>query len=157
MKPPPVGNQPSAALPAEEVAAIRKAARGWEAVLMRQLLSAMEKAQLEEGGFFGQQTTFGAHQTTFELFLSESLTENGPLGLADKIAEQLIRARSGLAGAEGRPVQSAQKSPGLVASPPHPSTFYKSEAQVSLWLSDEMAGKAQVAVQTATGVPEAER
>ncbi len=67
---------------------VREAARGLEAVLLRQLISSMEKAQLD-GGFFGRSAGSGARQTTFELLLSQALAENEPLGLAEKIAEQL--------------------------------------------------------------------
>lgn len=144
------------ALPSDEMAELRQAARGLEAALFRQLLEAMQKAQLEEGGFFGQQSTFAAHQTTFELFLADAMAENGPLGLADQIAEQLSRSRAGVVPAPEKGVQNHQESPGLVASPPHPSKLFKSEAQVNLWLSEKMAGKAQVPVGPTTGVPEAE-
>ena len=67
---------------------VREAARGLEAVLLRRLISSMEKAQLD-GGFFGKSAGSGARQTTFELLLSQALAENEPLGLAEKIAEQL--------------------------------------------------------------------
>ncbi len=79
---------------AAETQAIRKAARGFEAMLLRELMSAMEKAQLEEGGFFGASSGFAAHQTTMELYLTEALAEREPLGLADDIARQLSRTDS---------------------------------------------------------------
>ena len=71
-----------------------EAARGLEAVLLHQLISAMEKAQLD-GGFFGKSAGAGARQTTFELLLSRALAENEPLGLAEKIAEQLVPGEDG--------------------------------------------------------------
>ncbi|GAB4368072.1 MAG: hypothetical protein Kow0062_01010 [Acidobacteriota bacterium] len=65
-----------------------RAARGLEAVLIRQVLAAMERAQLEHG-LFGQGPGTGTMATTFELLVSEALAERAPLGLADRIVDQL--------------------------------------------------------------------
>ncbi len=69
-------------------AAIRKAAQGLEAGLLRQMLRAMEKAQLE-GGLFGAGAEGKTRAAAFELMLSEMLAEREPLGLAEQIAEQI--------------------------------------------------------------------
>ncbi len=82
------------AAPRETRQRVREAARGLEAVLLRQLISSMERAQLE-GGFFGRSAGSGARQTTFELLLSRALAESEPLGLAEKIAEQLVPGGDG--------------------------------------------------------------
>ena len=70
--------------------AIRKAARGLEAGLLRQMLRAMEKAQLEDG-LLGGGAEGKTRAAAFELMLSEMLAEREPLGLAKQIAEQLER------------------------------------------------------------------
>jgi Rod binding domain-containing protein len=71
--------------------AIREAARGLEAALLREMLTAMERAQLEDG-LFGKGPGSGAIQSTFELLLTEALGETEPFGVADRIADQLARA-----------------------------------------------------------------
>ncbi|MDQ7007266.1 MAG: hypothetical protein Q9Q40_08540 [Acidobacteriota bacterium] len=76
--------------------AIRKAARGLEAGLLRQMLRAMEKAQLEDG-LFGGGAEGKTRAAAFELMLSEMLAEREPLGLAEQIAEQLEREEGGAA------------------------------------------------------------
>ena len=80
----------SLAAPSSKAAvdAVRKAARGLEAVLIREWVSAMEKAQLESG-VFGKSAGAGARSATFHLLLSEALGENEPLGIAGKVAEAL--------------------------------------------------------------------
>ncbi|RMG47390.1 MAG: hypothetical protein D6718_03685 [Acidobacteria bacterium] len=75
--------------PREDREAVRRAARGLEAVLLRQMLAAMERAQLEEG-LFGRSAGAGARQTTFEILLTEALAEAEPLGLAPRVAEELL-------------------------------------------------------------------
>ncbi len=68
--------------------AIREAARGLEAALLREMLTAMERAQLEDG-LFGKGPGSGAIQSTFELLLTEALGETEPFGIADRVADQL--------------------------------------------------------------------
>lgn len=72
--------------------AIRAAARGIEAALIRQMLRAMEKAQLENG-LFGGSSAGKTRGTAFELMLSEALAENEPFGLAGQIEQQLAAGR----------------------------------------------------------------
>lgn len=81
-------------------AQIRKAAAGLEEALLRQALQAMSKAQLENGGFFGSGAAEGSYQTTFEMLLCESLAQGTPLGLAEKMTEQLTRDRNAAKAAE---------------------------------------------------------
>lgn len=91
----------AAARAAEEArethAAIRDAARGLEGALLREMFTAMERAQLEEG-LFGKGPGSGAIQSTFELLLTEALGESEPFGVAEQIAAQLSRARTGTGG-----------------------------------------------------------
>jgi len=67
---------------------VEEAARGLEAVLLRQMLAAMEKAQLESG-LFGTSPGSGALGTAFDLMLTEALGESAPLGLASQLASNL--------------------------------------------------------------------
>ncbi len=83
-----------------EQAQIRKAAAGLEEALLRQALQAMSRAQLENGGFFGSGAAEGSYQTTFEMLLCESLAQGAPLGLAEKMTEQLSRDRNAAKAAE---------------------------------------------------------
>ncbi len=97
--PAPIGLPPAEAVtPERERERVREAARGMEAALVRQMLSAMERAQLEEG-LFGSGPGAGAWQTAFQMFLSEALSEREPFGLAEGIADELLRGREGRAGA----------------------------------------------------------
>jgi Rod binding domain-containing protein len=70
---------------------LRDASRGLEEVLIKEMLSAMSRAQLESGGFFGADATGGTRQTTFEVFLSQALAETEPLGIADRLAVEIGR------------------------------------------------------------------
>jgi hypothetical protein len=81
--------------------AIRRAARGLEEVLLKQMIDAMVRAQLENGGFFGDGSAGGTRETTFEIMLSQALAERAPLGLADQLAGQLARDPAALAAAQG--------------------------------------------------------
>ena len=76
-----------------------RAARGLEAILVRQMLAAMERAQLEDG-LFGKGPGTGTMATTFELLVSEALVEDAPLGLARQVAEQLVGDAGGRATVE---------------------------------------------------------
>ncbi len=71
-----------------------RAARGLEAILIRQMLAAMERAQLEDG-LFGRGPGTGTMATTFELLVSEALAEDAPLGLARQVVEQLAGDTAG--------------------------------------------------------------
>ena len=80
------------ALDSEQSEAIRKAARGLEAVLIREWVGAMERAQLESG-MLGKGTGSGTRSTTFHLMLSDALAAEEPFGVANQIAEELSRLR----------------------------------------------------------------
>lgn len=67
---------------------VREAARGFEALLLRQMLQAMQKAQLESG-LFGKSAGSGTRQAAFDLMLTEALAETEPLGLAEQIQGEL--------------------------------------------------------------------
>lgn len=69
-------------------ATIRQAAQGLEAELLRQMLHAMQRAQLENG-LFGASAGSGARQTAFEMLLTQQLAALEPLGLAAQIEQQL--------------------------------------------------------------------
>lgn len=77
---------------------LREAARGLEEVLLKEMLSAMTRAQLEHGGFFGGGSDGGTRQTSFELLLSQSLAQAEPLGLADRIAGEVAAMQGGAGG-----------------------------------------------------------
>lgn len=83
----------------ERVEEARRAARGLEGLLIRQMLVAMERAQLEHG-LFGQGPGSGTMATTFELLVSEALADRAPLGLARQIAGQLSGSHEVLARVE---------------------------------------------------------
>lgn len=68
--------------------AIRRAARGFEAALVRRMLEAMEKAQLQSG-LFGGSAEGKTRQTTFHMILSEAIAETEPFGLAEAVTRQL--------------------------------------------------------------------
>ncbi len=108
----PLGSASAALLAGEAVReardtreAIREAARGLEGALLREMLTAMERAQLEDG-LFGKGPGSGAIQSAFELLLTEALGESEPFGVADRIADQLARTAKRTGG------ESAQKPPG---------------------------------------------
>ncbi len=76
---------------------IREVAKGFEAGFLRQMIDAMERAQLDEG-FFGSSAGSKTRQTTFQLLLSDALAQDGSLGLADQITEELTKDISKLSG-----------------------------------------------------------
>lgn len=82
----------SARRPAEPSPEVRRAARGLEEVMLRQMLAAMERAQLENG-LFGDGAGAGARGTAFQLMLSEALAAREPFGLAERVASQLGQDR----------------------------------------------------------------
>ena len=89
-----------------------RAARGLEGLLIRQMLVAMERAQLEHG-LFGSGPGSGTMATTFELLVSEALARRAPLGLARQIADQL----AGAPGRSARVADLAGPSPAELAPP----------------------------------------
>lgn len=70
---------------------VHRAARGFEEMLLQQMLQAMTRAQLEGGGFFGGGSDGGTRQTTFELLLTQSLAETEPFGMAKEVAKSMGR------------------------------------------------------------------
>ena len=72
----------------KDAAAIRRAAQGLEAVLVRRMLQAMEKAQLQ-GGLFGDSSAGKTRQTQFQMLLSEAIAKQEPFGIAEAIGQQL--------------------------------------------------------------------
>ncbi|UCF66052.1 MAG: hypothetical protein JSV80_09590 [Acidobacteriota bacterium] len=104
--PPPAGRQ-TAERQQASAQAVRQAARGFEAMLLHQMLTAMQRAQLENG-LLGSGTGAGARQTAFELLLTEALAESEPLGLAGRLAEEL--AESGEIKAEAEKAFEQQRN-----------------------------------------------
>lgn len=113
--------------------AIRAAARGIEAALIRQMLRAMEKAQLENG-LFGGSSAGKTRGTAFELMLSEALAESEPFGLAAQIERQLTAGR-----VSEESISSVEGEAGVDAggSLPDWSDFFRWEAQEPLPAADE--------------------
>ena len=106
--------------PAATVPGLREAARGLEEVLIKEMLSAMTRAQLESGSFFGQDVSGGTRETTFEIFLSQALAQQEPLGLADGLASEIGRdpgaARTAAGTARFDPASLLAGSPAAAAA-----------------------------------------
>ena len=113
--------------------AIRAAARGIEAALIRQMLRAMEKAQLENG-LFGGSPAGKTRGTAFELMLSEALAESEPFGLASQIGQQLATGQT-----RGESLRSVAGEGGADpgGSLPDWSAFFRWEAQETPLTADE--------------------
>jgi Rod binding domain-containing protein len=86
-----------------DVDALRRAAQGLEAALIRRMLQAMEKAQLQSG-LFGGSSAGKTRQTQFQMMLSEALAEQEPFGISEAIVRQL--------GDTGEPARNGPKKSG---------------------------------------------
>lgn len=78
---------PSPEGPAErERAELRKAAEGFESILLATMFRRMREAQLQ-GGFFGSTAGSSTYEAMFETRLAETLAGSSPLGIADALVE----------------------------------------------------------------------
>ncbi|MBP7146471.1 MAG: hypothetical protein KBD01_02925 [Acidobacteria bacterium] len=145
--------EPGTAADTDQRAAIQKAARGLEAALLREMFKAMQRAQLEEGSFFGGSGEAGPRSTLFEVYLTEAIAEREPLGLAAKIADQLTP--SGPAASPG--ASGASKPSADLGSPPRSFGNMRSGAQVRLDVAEKTLGQLSAPVLPGDGLPEDER
>ena len=68
---------------------LRKAARGFEAIFIRQLLSIM-RSTISEGGMFGKGAVGEIYGDMMDNALAETLSERSVLGLSDSLYRQLV-------------------------------------------------------------------
>ena len=68
-------------------AEIRRTAEAFEGLLLKQLVTRMREAQIE-GGLFGEEAGSSVYEGMFDDFLSDHLTKNSPLGIADMLERQ---------------------------------------------------------------------
>ena len=69
-----------------ERAELRKAAEGFESILLATMFRRMREAQLQ-GGFFGSTAGSSTYEAMFETRLAAALAETSPLGIADALVE----------------------------------------------------------------------
>lgn len=82
---PGASSRPDAAAASErERARLREAAEAFEAILVRSLLEAMRRAQLDEG-FFGDGPGASTYEAMFEEELAGLIARHSPLGIADAL------------------------------------------------------------------------
>ena len=67
---------------------LRKAARGFEAIFIRQLLSIM-RSTISDGGMFGKGSVGEIYGDMMDNALAETLSERSILGLSDSLYRQL--------------------------------------------------------------------
>lgn len=108
-------------------------ARQLESTLVRSMFDAMQQAQLENGGFFGQGAGSQGMQATFDLYLSQALATGRGLGLSTAIAQQLEKNL--------HPSSSGASGPATFSS-------FQLGAQVSSWLADERSAKESAATRS---------
>lgn len=85
----PVGSSPSAAKPDPS---LRKAAEGFEAVMVRQIIASMRKAKLADA-MFGSSATDNFRELA-DARTAESIAKLGQFGIANLIEKQLAPAES---------------------------------------------------------------
>ena len=71
-------------------AKLREAAKGFEAIFARQLLSSMRSA-LTDGGMFGSGTTGEIYNDMMDNAIAEQISLRSALGLADIIYKQMVK------------------------------------------------------------------
>ncbi|MBY8824455.1 rod-binding protein [Sphingomonas colocasiae] len=84
---------PLASRPAEQQAQLGKAAQQFEAIFVRQMLAAAHKAKLADGLF--DNSAVEQFQSMQDSRLADIVSENGGLGLARTIEQQLSRQIGG--------------------------------------------------------------
>jgi len=72
-------------------AKLRKAAEGFEAIFIRQILKSM-RSTLTSGGMFGNGSVGEIYSDIMDNAISEKIAERGDMGLADIIYKQMVKS-----------------------------------------------------------------
>ncbi|MFC1561264.1 rod-binding protein [Candidatus Latescibacterota bacterium] len=72
-------------------AKLRKAAEGFEAIFVRQMLKSM-RSTLTSGGMFGSGSVGEIYSDMMDNAISEKIAERGDMGLADIIYKQMVKS-----------------------------------------------------------------
>ena len=72
-------------------AKLRKAAEGFEAIFIRQILKSMHST-LTSGGMFGSGSVGEIYSDIMDNAISEKIAERGDMGLADIIYKQMVKS-----------------------------------------------------------------
>ena len=72
-------------------AKLRKAAEGFEAIFIRQILKSM-RSTLTSGGMFGSGSVGEIYSDIMDNAISEKIAERGDMGLADIIYKQMVKS-----------------------------------------------------------------